>query len=77
MEHIADLLAQHVDPTCELCGESLAEMKAEGTNPDVYGCYNMASKEMVLGYVLRPDRNCSGCVTHWHVSKQKPKGGSP
>ena len=62
-------LTLRFDSSCNTCMEALDTLKTEeATNRKGY--YG-ASKNGVLvtPFLLRPDRNSCGTVTHWHLEK--------
>ena len=52
---------------CEHCQETLSKIKALGQDTRYHGTRRLDNGGFVEGYVLRPDRNAGGHITHWHI----------
>ncbi len=58
-------------PDCPHCRATLTAVKDEEKNRDkkYYGTRNLTTGTLHAGYVIRPDRNSEGIVTHWHLDR--------
>ena len=67
-----------IDESCKNCKTELKYLKfLHKKHKDFYANMNMKTYELLEGFVLSPDFNCSGYLTHFHLikaSKENLKG---
>lgn len=74
-DDLINALRPFLDDSCDHCKESLAAIAAlPACDTDVYASFNMKTRKRVPGFVLRPDRNSNGLITHWHIDREKTDG---
>lgn len=66
-----------LDKTCDTCMATLTTLRKEEAtvDRDTYGARKKGTMKFVKPYLLRPDRNSAGVVTHWHLELEKEQEG--
>ena len=66
-------LEMSFDTDCSRCAKALKLMEhlEKKTFKKYYGAKNLTTGTLLRGFVLRPDFNASGYLTHWHVELAK------
>jgi len=60
-----------IDDSCEDCKKALEYLAVlHKKHSGCYGSWNKRTKSFIRGLILRPDYNCSGFCTHFHLEKQ-------
>lgn len=70
MKALAAAIAPFTSRDCSHCRKALKDMAKEGWNRNYYGTRHLDG-DFVNGYILRPDRNEQGFITHYHICREE------